>query len=181
MDAQVCDHRSVGVILEREDRVLLLTRTAFPPAIAPVDGHVDAHGDPHSAAVAAVREQTGLQLTNPQMVIDSWRPNVCRRPLVAHRDPGHQWSVYRAQAHGPLAPDLRGQARWMDGDELRRLADRTVGYAHGVITDAAWRGRPGIEPVWVAWLSVAGLVAGIAPRDLTLVDAVASRPLGGWR
>ncbi|MBL1115266.1 hypothetical protein JK364_23120 [Streptomyces sp. 110] len=49
------------------------------------------------------------------------------------------------------------------------MADRTVAYAQGRITDAEFEAAPGIEPVWMQWLANIAAIH-ISPDDLLRVD-----------
>jgi 8-oxo-dGTP pyrophosphatase MutT (NUDIX family) len=179
---RACDHRSVGVILTREDGRMLLIRRALPPiGIAPVAGHLDEHGDDLAAATAEVREEVGLSVGALALVAEGWRPNLCRRPITSGRRPGHQWTVYRGEATGTLIADPRETrvARWVTRGQVATLAARTIAYAHGYVTDARYQASPGLEAVWLQWLLAADLLDPVAAHDIRAVDRVAQQPIGG--
>ena len=177
-----CDNRSVGVLItDAAGRYLMFDRNTFPPGVAGAAGHVDDHGSAEDAARAEVGEELGLTVAALTPVhlgwpwpVTFWRDNRCRR-LPGRFGIGHRWQVYRADVAGTLAPSAREtrNVRWLTVAELQQLTDRTAAYAHGRITDVEFTEMPGIEPVWVAWLVAADLVAA-TPADLDVIDHVAA-------
>lgn len=179
-----CDSTSVGVIVaDGHGNYLLFDRATFPPGAAPPAGHVDDHGSYQAAAHAEVAEETGLTVVSLQYVTGGWRDNRCRRdPGPWPATIGHQWSVYLATVTGDLQPSPREtrHARWLNRRDIQALSARTVEYAYGNVSAEDWLRSPGIEPVWVRWLSDAGLIvqstdcegavellaAGTAPADI---------------
>jgi hypothetical protein len=99
-----------------------------------------------------------------------WRPNACRRHL-ARLGVGHKWWVVVAEVDGELNPSSREtrNARWATTAELQELAERTVDYAHGRISDEAFATRPGIEPVQVRWFANADLI-DVDQADLDAIE-----------
>ncbi|MFI6802974.1 NUDIX hydrolase [Streptosporangium canum] len=178
---EVCDHASVGVLITDEHgRHLMFDRAKPPAGCAPVAGHVDTHGDPERAARAEVAEEVGLTVTDLTQVTGGWRPNRCRRPVAASRQIGHHWTIYRATVAGDLAPsaDETRNARWLDTVQLQQLTDRTAAYARSELADAEFAQAPGIEPVWVWWLHVLGIV-NVAETDLSRIEDLATLPAAG--
>ncbi|WP_219471270.1 NUDIX domain-containing protein [Nonomuraea rhizosphaerae] len=152
-DTPQCCRTSVGVIIERDGAYLMFERAKFPPGIAPVAGHVlDEHGSFEAAAHAEVRQEVGLQIIDLTLVWADFAANRCRRQINTD-EPGHEWQVYWARTRGELAPSAEEtrNLRWVELAELQHLADVTVAYALGHLTDAEFAERPGLEPVWVQW------------------------------
>ncbi|MDP9850317.1 NUDIX hydrolase [Streptosporangium lutulentum] len=171
-----CDNRSVGVLIENADgEYLMFDRNTFQPGTAGAAGHVDEHGSFVDAAHAEVAEELGLRVEALTLLLTAWRDNRCRRQ-IGPAGVGHHWYLYRAQVSGQLAPSDREtrNVRWLSATELQELVERTIAYAHGHLSDADFTARPGIEPVWVRWLTVAGL-ADATPADLAQIDQIANR------
>jgi 8-oxo-dGTP pyrophosphatase MutT (NUDIX family) len=172
----VCDNTSVFVIAYDEfGRVLVFERATFPAGVAVPAGHVDDHGTPRDAAITEVAEETGLQVVELTEISAMWRGNRCRRH-PGDQGTGHQCHVFQAAVTGDLNPSEceARNARWVTADELQALADRTVHYAHGRITDAEFEAGPGLEPVQVQFLVDAGLVL-VSESDLVVIDRLAAR------
>ncbi|RAY16333.1 NUDIX hydrolase [Actinomadura craniellae] len=179
--AGVCDHASVGVLVRSgTGRWLMFDRATFPAGVAPAAGHVDDHGGPEQAARDEVAEELGLTVADLRRVAGGWRPNRCRRAVAEGRTPGHHWTVYRATVTGDLAPSRREtrNARWLTDAQLQELTDRTAAHARGRLDAAEFAATPGIEPVWVWWLHVLGMVT-VAGDDLARIQALAERPPPG--
>jgi hypothetical protein len=185
----LCDHLSVGVIIEgargyagEPDTFLLLHRLTPPVGIAPVAGHVDGHGGIFSTAFAEVEEESGLRLDKSlkNVVREFWRSNACQRDYSG--EVGHSWTVLQGKARGFLKPEpgKTKDLRWYTRDELQTFAVRTAMRAvndtwgeYGV-TAEEFAARPGIEPVWVEWLWRANLI-NMSASDREAINMLAGR------
>lgn len=172
---KTCDNTSVGIIITNESgEYLMFDRNTFPPGTAPAAGHIDDHGSAEDAARAEVHEELGLHVVSLEWVAGGWRPNRCRR-LRGPRGVGHYWTIYKAEVTGELAPSAREtkNVRWLKRADVQSLANRTVAYATGHITDDEFMDQPGIEPVWVLWLDEA-YVVDIAVPGLEAIGVIAA-------
>ncbi|MGI5225722.1 NUDIX domain-containing protein [Actinoallomurus sp. CA-142502] len=184
MTVKRCDNASVGVIITGPQGLLMFDRNTFPVGVAPVAGHVfDDHAGYTEAACAEVTEELGLTVASLELVTGGWRPNRCRR-AAGPRGIGHQWQVFNATVTGTLAPSAREtrNARWIAGEELQSLSAWTSYYARSVagvvpkpyqVSAQEFAARPGIEPVWVQWLTDAGAIRCSA-ADLAVIDDLAA-------
>lgn len=149
----VCDHTSVGVIVEDEEgRVLLGQRVKPPIGIAPSAGHIDQLGTPPEAAARELLEETGLVVAVDALaetiIKDQRVNNRCRRSDGLY----HVWNVYRAKEYtGEVQekPDEMRTWAWHDEAKLLALAQRTRAYEAGRINEDDWEENPGLEPVWL--------------------------------
>ena len=157
-----CDNKSVGVIIERDEELLLLKRAKYPFGYAPPAGHVDDHGSYEQAAVDEVGEELGLAVSVAGLIKTSiWDR---RTDLACRREGGdhHIWRVYRAtEFDGVLSPDAdeTAGADWQSVDSLQALADKTRIYLDGLTTEEDWRQDPGIEVVWLGFLVELGYIS----------------------
>ncbi|WP_374777113.1 NUDIX hydrolase [Streptomyces sp. NBC_01310] len=168
---KACDNTSVGVVItDRQGRYLMFDRATFPVGTAPAAGHIDDHGSTEDAGRAEVEEELGLTVTGLTRVSGCWRDNRCRRRPGA-RGTGHDWTIYQATVTGDLTPSAREtkNVRWIAPDALQELADRTVAYAQGRVTDAAFEAARGIEPVWMQWLANIAAIH-VSPDELLQVE-----------
>ena len=169
-----CDNASVGVLITRPDgRWLMLERATPPVGVAPCAGHVfDEHDGYMDAAEAEVSEELGLTVKTLELAVAGWRANACRRG-PGPRGTGHQWQVFIATVSGDLRPSPREvrNVRWCTPGDLQHLADRTAAYARGELPVREFAACPGIEPVWVWFLTELGLITMPVP-DLTAVNVL---------
>lgn len=171
---------SVGVIVTDPDgRFLLLHRAKPPVGLAPIAGHVDEHGGPRQAAYSEAWEEAGLDI-GVRLIASAHLPNLCRRPSgSALNRPGHDWWVYATEVGRDPATtfsvdETKGGA-WYTPAQLQALAERTVTYACGEISEADWQRDPGLEPVWAHWMRELGHVR-VSEADLAAVAAVFCEP-----
>jgi ADP-ribose pyrophosphatase YjhB (NUDIX family) len=152
-----CDHKSVGVLVKNDVGLLLIERKKWPYGFAPPAGHVDAHPTWEEAAESELFEEVGLCSTQLTLVVEGRRTNPCRRP----EGTWHYWKIYRAITTGKIKPSASEVKRaiWCSEHQLNELAQRTIGYVSGAVTEENWILRPGLEPVWFEWLKLTGDLA----------------------
>lgn len=119
--SKACDHKSVGIFVWRQGKLLLIERARPPYGFAVPAGHVDQDASYESAARRELKEETGLEATSLKLLIDGRKDNPCRR------DGGtwHYWKLYSAEAIGEMARsiDETKSAIWASKDEVQKLAD----------------------------------------------------------
>ena len=151
-----CDHTSVGVLVLRNQKLLLIERKKPPYGFAPPAGHVDDHGSFVAAARAELREEVGLEAANLRLVISGRCENPCRR----EGGDWHYWHIFAAEAPGAItaSDDEVRSVDWKNKQDLNELAKRTEQYLAGEITESDWNNNPGLEPVWLLWLKKLGMI-----------------------
>lgn len=172
-----CDNTSVGILIPDPDGRLLLFRRVTPPVgMAPPAGHIDEHGTAIDAAIAEVREETGLivRTLRRTRTTQVWRDNVCRRQ-PGPRGFGHEWTVFDADVTGQLqlGPEEAADAVWATPDYLGVLAGRTIDLALGLVTAEEFAAHPGLEPVWASFLAGEGYVH-LSDGDLAAIEKLAT-------
>lgn len=151
-----CDHTSVGMLVFRDDKLLVIERRKPPYGFAPPAGHVDERSSFDEAAREELREEVGLEANHLALAAEGKKNNPCRRPCGTW----HYWKIYRATVTGRVrrSHDETKQVRWCSPVELERLAGRTRAYLAGMISDDDWMRSPGLEPVWMDWLIALGIL-----------------------
>jgi ADP-ribose pyrophosphatase YjhB (NUDIX family) len=146
---KTCDNTSVGIIIYKEGKLLLLERKKPPFGFAPPAGHVDEHGSFKQAAINEVREEVGLIVKSLKLISKGKRENYCRRKGGTW----HYWKLYKANVEGELtrSEDETKQAGWYTKDEVANLAERTEKYLAGEISEEDWQNNPGLETTWMLW------------------------------
>lgn len=136
-----CDHTSVGVLIYNEhNELLLIERGTFPFGMAVPAGHVDDHPSYEEAAIAEVREEVGLEVSNLKLVAEGRRENPCRRT----NGKWHYWKIFEASATGEVKLSAREtrSAEWCGPERLAEL---------GLVSSARAQASPPLERVWLDW------------------------------
>lgn len=152
----VCDNKSVGMLIRNGDKILLIERKKPPFGFAPPAGHVDNKGSFENAAKEEVAEEVGLTPKEIKLVTEGRKENRCRR----EGGTWHYWKIYQVETEGNIkrSPDETKQADWFSIDQIKSLAQRTEKYLSGNIPEELWQQSPGIEPVWVEWFKQLGIL-----------------------
>jgi len=125
-----CNHQSVGVIIKKNERMLLIDRKKFPCYWASVAGHIEDNELPNVAAKREVKEEVGLRIRGLVPLLTHKRfNNPCRRGGSFH-----YWWVYLADCSGKIRikKDEVKRYGWFTKEEIREMIAKKK-----------------IEPVWV--------------------------------
>lgn len=128
-------HYSVGAIIEHDGKYLLMDRATPPYGFAGPAGHIDEGESPEEAIVREVREETGLTVTDTELLFAEFNAfNECSRGVK-----GHYWYIYKCQYVGEMHRSERETKSlgWYSIDELRTL---------------------NLEPVWEYWFTKLGIL-----------------------
>lgn len=153
---KVCDNKSVGMLIRRDDKILLIERKKFPFGFAPPAGHVDNKGSFENAAKEEVEEEVGLIPKEIKLIAEGRKENPCRR----EDGTWHYWKIYQVETVGEVkrSEDETKQAGWFSIDQIKSLAQKTEKYLAGEIPEEEWRESPGIEPVWLEWFKELNII-----------------------
>lgn len=145
-----CDNKSVGMIVWRNDNLLLIERKRVPFGFAPPAGHVDGDVSFEMAAERELKEEVGLEMKDIFLLTEGRKDNPCRR----EGGNWHYWKIYKINADGEIkkSEDEVKQANFYKKDDLLALGYKTERYLRGDISMKDWENSPGLEPVWYEWL-----------------------------
>lgn len=122
-------HYSVGAVIEKEGKYLLIDRRKKPLGFACPAGHIDKGESPLNALFREVKEETSLDVLTAQLIFEEEVDNnVCSRGVGVH-----YWYVYKCTAKGEIH---------MDPEEAKKI---------GWYLPHDIRGLE-LEPVWNYWL-----------------------------
>ncbi|KND48879.1 MAG: hypothetical protein AB200_00430 [Parcubacteria bacterium C7867-005] len=154
--AKVCDHTSVGMLVWKEGKLLLIERRKFPFGFAIPAGHVDEDTSFENAAIRELKEEVGLDAIDLELVIEGRKENLCRREDGSW----HFWKIYKVDNKGELEPSSEETKRtgWYSSEEIQKLGERTEKYLAGEISDEEWEGDPGLEPVMYNWFKELNII-----------------------
>ncbi len=127
----VCNHTSVGLIVERGGKMLLIERKIFPLTYAFPAGHVDEGEAYDHAAARELQEEVGLKAKKIELIAEGRVENPCSRGGGTW----HYWRVYRIEAQGDMkrSEEETKQAGWYTKEEINNLPP------------------PGFEPIMLEW------------------------------
>lgn len=148
--SQVCDHTSVGTIVENEwGELLLIERAKFPFGLAAPAGHVDSHSGPLEAARQELLEEVGIKVKISDLlpvITNRYIANHCRRQQGDY----HVWNVYHVRVKNPRIQrslDETNAAGWYNKEQLQ------------VITaTSAQASKVPLEPIWRTFFEELGYV-----------------------
>lgn len=145
-----CDHKSVGILVWRNDKLLLIERKNFPFGFAPPAGHVDNDKNFADAARRELQEEVGLNAVTITLRLEKKMNNPCNRIDGSW----HDWKIYEAEITGKTIKnsDEVKQVTWATNKQLHEFALRTESYKKKLITENEWEKHPGLEPVWYDFL-----------------------------
>lgn len=154
--AKKCDNKSVGMLIWKDGKLLLIERKKFPFGFAPPAGHVDDFPSEEAAARGETEEEVGLKVESLRLVVEGRKENPCRRDGGDH----HVWSIFEVEASGEIkrSKDETKQVGWYSPEDIKPLMERTSKYREGEISDEEWEQKPGIEPVWFDWFEELGIL-----------------------
>lgn len=155
--SKTCDHTSVGILVWRDNKLLLIQRARPPFGMAVPAGHVDVHGTYEKAASDELAEEVGLTAERFGLAAEGRMENPCRR----EGGTWHYWKLYKAEGvSGEVVPsaDETKSYVWADVATLKRLSEKTERYRSGTLPEEEWRSSPGLEPVMYDWFKKLGIL-----------------------
>jgi len=127
----------------KDDKLLLIERMKFPFGFAVPAGHVDGDKTFEEAAGRELEEEVGLKAKTLEKIFEGRKENPCRRQGGAW----HFWKMYKVETTGELKRSLdeTKKAGWYDKKQIQKLAEKTVKYKMGEISEEEWQKNPGLE------------------------------------
>lgn len=152
-----CNHTSVGMIVKKGGKILLIERKIPPFGFAPPAGHLDESESFESAAKRELKEEVGLDAMGLKLIAEGRKENKCSRPQGSW----HYWKLYEVSVRGEVDHSRREakSVGWYSEEEIALMMVRTKEYLEKRISESDWEENPGIEPVWVEWFEEIKLVS----------------------
>ncbi len=131
--AELCDNKSVGMIITDGDRLLMIDRGNYPRCKALPAGHLDGGSYPEMA-ITEVSQEVGLEVPMRDLLLafgemQSVDGIAIGNPCKREGGSNHKWRVYRLAGPPPTlelkAGDDAKQAFWATRDEWQHYAIRT--------------------------------------------------------
>lgn len=117
-----CTKKSVGVVIEKNGKFLLIDRKRFPFYWAGVAGHIESGETPKNAAIKEAREEVGLKVRKLKLLIKKRKfyQNPCRRGFKSH-----YWWVFRVDFSGKVKTRKKEEVKkykWFTPEEIKKMA-----------------------------------------------------------
>ncbi len=128
-------HYSVGAIIRRDGRILMIDRAVIPFGFACPAGHIEENESVEEALKREIAEESGMTLIKSKFLFEEEADgNICSRGVAVH-----YWYVYDCECEGEprLFPTEEKSIGWYSPEEIRELA---------------------LEPVWERWLKKLGFI-----------------------
>lgn len=118
LNGDVC-HPCIGAVIITDGQILMIERKNFPPGWACIAGHIDDTDDnPVDALIREVSEESGLDVTNHELLFEEEINNPCSRGVEYH-----YWYVYKCEVEGNIIKNESEtkDIRWIDMDKITNL------------------------------------------------------------
>jgi len=121
-------HYSVGALIKKDDKYLLIDRKKPPLGFAGLAGHIDEGEDEIKALKREVEEESGLEIENYKLLFEEeldW--NWCSKGVKTH-----YWYLFQCKVRGKVKQNFKEakSIKWYDKKEIKQLE---------------------LEPVWKYW------------------------------
>lgn len=121
-------HYSVGALIEKDGKYLLIDRAKPPFGFAGLAGHIDEGETEIEALLREVKEESGLAVEEYELLFEEeldW--NVCSKGIE-----GHYWYLFKCEASGAVKMDSAEEKSigWYTKEQIANL---------------------NLEPVWEYW------------------------------
>jgi 8-oxo-dGTP pyrophosphatase MutT (NUDIX family) len=128
-------HYSVGAVIKKGDKYLLIDRKIPPLGFAGIAGHIDEEETEIQALFREIKEESGLEIEEHRLLFEEeldW--NWCSKGINIH-----YWYLFECKFTGSLNPDY-SEAKsmaWYSPEEIKKLK---------------------LEPVWEYWFNKLGVI-----------------------
>ena len=95
-------HFSIGAVIKKENKILLIDRKLPPPGYAGIAGHVDEKETPLEALNREVKEETNLNLVSHKLL---FKKSIIAPEECVFKEKRHKWYVYECICEGEIKPE----------------------------------------------------------------------------
>ena len=111
-------HFSVGAIIQREGKYLLLDRASPPEGFTCIAGHVEIGETPEQAIMREVKEESGLEVREHKRIFQEvLYNNPCKQGVN-----NHNWHVFECNVKGEEKKNGESKSiGWYSPEEIKQL------------------------------------------------------------
>jgi len=116
-----CSGKSVGAIIEKNNRILFLDRAFLPLGWAPPAGHIDKNEQPSQAIAREIKEETGLDALKCDLLLAEKNvPDAC---VMGGKF--HDWWIFKCECQGEVNLNKKESKdfAWLALNEIENKAD----------------------------------------------------------
>lgn len=114
-----CSGKSVGAIIKKGKKILLLDRAFFPFGWAGPAGHIEKNETPTQALVREVKEETGLTISDFKLILQRKKVlNECKKGTKFH-----DWWIFECKCRGKIKRNKKESKDidWFLPREIKKL------------------------------------------------------------
>ena len=126
-------HFSVGAIIRKNKKILIINRKLQPPGFAAVAGHIDKGESSSQALEREIKEETNLRLEQSKLVL---KRLIVQQEDCTFKSKIHQWYVYECSCSGRIKPQKKEvkSISYLSIQEIRKLHNqKKLEYAWQII------------------------------------------------
>jgi len=131
-------HISVGAIIKKDEKFLLVDRNLMPFGFAAIAGHVDEGEEKEKALVREVKEETNLDVKKFKLLFNGESKYPC-----VYKFNNHTWHIYECEVEGKL----KGSKKEV----------KSIGYFSKEEINKLYKDKK-LEPIWETWFKKLGVI-----------------------
>lgn len=112
-------HFTVGAIIKKGDKILLIDRKNIPLGFAGIAGHVDLRETPEQALIREVKEESNLDILGYNLLFEeTFNDNPC-----VYNAKNHHWYVFECETRKtePMKNNEAKSIGWYSKEEIKDL------------------------------------------------------------
>ncbi|MBI2148759.1 NUDIX hydrolase [Candidatus Woesearchaeota archaeon] len=125
-------HFSVGAIIKKKNKYLIINRNLYPAGYAGIAGHINKGEKTEQALKREVKEETNYNIISKKLLFhEIIKGNECRTGFIKH-----EWFLYYCKCNGKL--------------KLLKREEKSIKYITKKQINKLYKQRK-LEPVWEYW------------------------------
>lgn len=159
--SKICDNKSVGIVVWKDDKLLMIERKKYNPGFAIPAGHQDGD-DSRTTAIKELSEEVGLFAEDLKEEFIETFQNTCKRENGTH----HQWTIFITEKYSGEIKTSEDEVKnyvWVDEKTFMVLLEKLeefvkeqnlelrlenlVEITKRTNESDSWKESPGLEPV----------------------------------
>ena len=126
-------HFSVGAIIQKNNKILIIERNLPPKGFAGMAGHIDENEAPEQALAREIKEETNLNLLSKKLL---FKKRIIQKEDCVSKSKIHRWYLYKCAVSGEIKPAKKEvkSIRFMTRKQIKKLyKEKRLEYAWVII------------------------------------------------